>query len=138
MRAQSTWSRTAVGGAGLAADALPGAPAGDNVVPIPSLDSGRSPTGIAIGWTGPAGTASVSVIPYAWSDDLSQWLQLSAAIVVPNGFVLRVRTPIPGPLFERGTGARAQGTRIALALEGDAAAADGTYRFVALADYSVA
>ncbi|MBI5531512.1 MAG: hypothetical protein HY898_02275 [Deltaproteobacteria bacterium] len=141
MRCQKTWKRTASGGTGLPADPTPGGPAGDSVISVPSLSTETLPTGVAIGWTGPVGTASLSFVVHAWSDDLGGWLQLGAAFAVPRGYLLRVRTPVPGQVRVRQHGISTledQGTEILVALQADGAAADGDYSIVSTVDYSQA
>ncbi len=132
MKANRTWTRTAAGGTGLAADSVPGALdiTDDNVTQIsPPRTAPVLPLrGVALFYDGP--TATVDVAVHLWEENVEAWIECGSATLAAN---VITRFALPAALDVEI--ARAwQPVDVLVTLDGDAGATNGAHDFYLWAD----
>lgn len=127
MKANRTWTRTASGGAGLAADAVPGVlnTATDNVTTLsPPRSAPVLPlSGIALFYTGPTATLDVTV--HLWEETAAAFLEVASATLTASEIT---RIALPAAL-QQDVAAAWQTMHVLVALVGDAGATNGAHVF---------
>lgn len=132
MKTNRSWTRTAAGGTGLAADAVPGAldTGDDNVIQLapPTAAPVLPLRGLALVYDGP--TATVAVKVHAWLEDAAAFVQVGTATLAA-GVVSRVALPAA---LQQDTAKAWQPVDVLVTLDGDAGATDGAHDFYAWGD----
>lgn len=133
MKANRTWTRTASGGTGLAADSVPVTldTATDNVTTIspPDRTRGAPPLrGVAFFYTG--STATLAVKAHVWEETAGAYLQVAAATLTAS-VITRVALPAALDIV---TGKPWQSVNVLVTLDGDGAATNGAHVFYLWAD----
>jgi len=133
MKANRTWTRTAAGGTGLAADSVPVAldDTDDNVTTInpPDRLRGAPPLrGVALFYDGPTATLDVAV--HIWEETAEAFLEVGSATLTAN---VITRVAIPAAL-DIVTGKPWQSVNVLVTLDGDAGATNGAHDFYLWAD----
>lgn len=132
MKANRTWTRTASGGTGLAADSVPSDldPTDDNVTQIsaPKVAPVLPLRGVALFYDGP--TATIDVAVHLWEETAEAWIEVASATLAAN---VITRIALPAALdIEK---ARAwQPVDVLVTLDGDAGATNGAHVFYLWAD----
>jgi hypothetical protein len=132
MKANRTWTRTAAGGTGLAADAVPGAldTDDDNVTTIsPPRTAPIIPLrGVALFYDGP--TATLDVALHIWEETAEAFLEVATATLTASEIT---RVAIPAAL-DHVTAKAWQTVHVLVTLDGDAGATNGAHDFYLWAD----
>lgn len=132
MKANRTWTRTASGGTGLAADVVPSDldPTDVSVLQIapPRVAPALPLRGVALFYDGPTATLDVTV--HVWEETAEAWIEVGAAALAAN-VISRVALPAALDIEK----ARAwQPVDVLVTLDGDAGATDGAHTFYLWAD----
>lgn len=132
MKANRTWTRTAAGGPGLAADSVPVAldTEDDNLATIsPPRTAPILPLrGVALFYDGPTATLDISV--HLWEETVGAFLQIATATLTAN---VITRIALPAAL-DHVTAKAWQTMHVLVALDGDAGATNGDHDFYLWAD----
>lgn len=127
MKANRSWTRTAAGGTGLAADAVPVAldTDDDNVATLaaPRAAAVLPLRGVALFYTGPTATLDVTV--HIWEETAELFLEVAAATLTASEIT---RIALPAAL-QADVAAAWQTMHVLIALVGDAGATNGAHDF---------
>jgi len=133
MRANRSWTRTAAGGTGLAADAVPSEldTDDDNLIQLapPSVAQVLPLRGLALVYTGP--TAQLFVKLRVWEETAGAFVQVSASERCAAGVVTRIALPAA---LDVTTAKAWQPVDVLVTLDGDGGATNGDHVFYAWGD----
>lgn len=128
MKANRSWTRTAAGGTGLAADAVPVAldTDDDNVTTLaaPKAAAVLPLRGVALFYTGP--TATLDVTLHLWEETAAAFLRVSALTTLTANVITRIVLPAA---LQADVAAAWQTMHVLVTIDGDAGATDGDHVF---------